>query len=193
MAGRATPEVNAGSMADIAFLLLIFFLVTTTMNSDAGLQRRLPPWVANEKSAKEQDVNQRNVLMVLVNGRDWLMVNGQRMDVTQLREKVIEFVENPQNNASLSERVAKNIPGLGNVEVSKGVISLQNDRGTSYRMYMEVQNEIVAAYNVLREKASQEKFGKKFDMLSEDEQEAVKKLYPQQISEANPRNAAGVK
>ncbi len=192
MAGRATPEVNAGSMADIAFLLLIFFLVTTTMNSDAGLQRRLPPWTQEQK-ATDQEVNQRNVLMVLVNGRDWLMVNGQRMDVIQLREKVMEFVENPQNNLSFSERTVKNIPGIGNVEVSKGVISLQNDRGTSYKMYMEVQNEIVAAYNVLREKASQDKFGKKFDLLSEDEQEAIKKMYPQQISEANPRNAAGVK
>lgn len=192
MAGRATPEVNAGSMADIAFLLLIFFLVTTTMNSDAGLQRRLPPWTQEQK-ATDQEVNQRNVLMVLVNSRDWLMVNGQRMDVIQLREKVMEFVENPQNNPSLSERTVKDIPGIGNVEVSKGVISLQNDRGTSYKMYMEVQNEIVAAYNVLREKASQDKFGKKFDLLSEDEQEAIKKMYPQQISEANPRNAAGVK
>jgi len=192
MAGRATPEVNAGSMADIAFLLLIFFLVTTTMNSDAGLQRRLPPWTQEQK-ATDQEVNQRNVLMVLVNGRDWLMVNGQRMDVIQLREKVMEFIDNPRNDGALSERTVKNIPGVGNVEVSKGVISLQNDRGTSYKMYMQVQNEIVAAYNVLREKASQEKFGKKFDLLSEDEQEAVKKIYPQQISEANPRNAAGVK
>jgi biopolymer transport protein ExbD len=192
MAGRGTPEVNAGSMADIAFLLLIFFLVTTTMNSDKGLQRRLPPWT-QEQQATGQEVNQRNVLMVLVNSRDWLMVNGQRMDVTQLREKVIEFVENPQNKPSLSERTVKNIEGIGDVEVSKGVISLQNDRGTSYRMYMEVQNEIVAAYNFLREKASHEKFGRRFGLLSEDEQEAIKKVYPQQISEANPRNAAGVK
>ncbi|WP_047444622.1 ExbD/TolR family protein [Alistipes sp. ZOR0009] len=192
MAGRATPEVNAGSMADIAFLLLIFFLVTTTMNTDTGLQRRLPPWT-QETNAQDQEVNQRNVFQVLVNGRDWLMVNGQRMDVTQLREKVIEFVENPQNNPNLSEQIAKNIPMLGNVRISKGVISLQNDRGTSYKMYMKVQNEIVAAYNVLREKASQEKFGKKYDLLSNDEQEAIKKMYPQQISEANPRNAAGVK
>lgn len=192
MAGRATPEVNAGSMADIAFLLLIFFLVTTTMNSDAGLQRRLPPWTQEQK-AKDQEVNKRNVLMVLVNGRDWLMVNGQRMDVTQLREKVMEFIDNPRNDASLSEKTVKNIAGLGNIEISKGVISLQNDRGTSYKMYMQVQNEIVAAYNVLREKASQEKFGRKYDLLSEDQQEAIKKLYPQQISEANPRNAAGVK
>lgn len=192
MAGRATPEVNAGSMADIAFLLLIFFLVTTTMNTDTGLQRRLPPWT-QETNAQDQEVNQRNVFSVLVNGRDWLMVNGQRMDVTQLREKVIEFVENPKNNPTLSEQVVKNVPLIGAVGVSKGVISLQNDRGTSYKMYMEVQNEIVAAYNVLREKASQEKFGKKYTLLSNDEQEAIKKMYPQQISEANPRNAAGVK
>lgn len=192
MAGRATPEVNAGSMADIAFLLLIFFLVTTTMDTDNGLQRRLPPWTQEQK-AQDQEVNQRNVLQVLVNGRDWLMVNGQRMDVTQLREKVTEFVENPQNNPNLSEHTVKDIPLLGNVSVSKGVISLQNDRGTSYRMYMEVQNEIVAAYNELRNKVSEQRFGKKFDLLPEDQQEAVKKLYPQQISEANPRNAAGVK
>lgn len=192
MAGRATPEVNAGSMADIAFLLLIFFLVTTTMNTDTGLQRRLPPWT-QETNAQDQEVNQRNVFSVLVNGQDWLMVNGQRMDVTQLREKVIEFVENPKNNPNLSEQVVKNVPLIGTVGISKGVISLQNDRGTSYKMYMEVQNEIVAAYNVLREKASQEKFGKKYTLLSNDEQEAIKKMYPQQISEANPRNAAGVK
>lgn len=192
MAGRATPEVNAGSMADIAFLLLIFFLVTTTMNTDTGLQRRLPP-LTQETNAQEQEVNQRNVFKVLVNGQDWLMVNDQRMDVTQLREKVIEFVENPKNNPTLSEQVVKNVPLIGTVGISKGVISLQNDRGTSYKMYMEVQNEIVAAYNVLREKASQEKFGKKYTLLSNDEQEAIKKMYPQQISEANPRNAAGVK
>lgn len=192
MAGRATPEVNAGSMADIAFLLLIFFLVTTTMDTDNGLQRRLPPWTQEQK-AQDQEVNQRNVLQVLVNGRDWLMVNGQRMDVTQLREKVTEFVENPQNNPNLSEHTVRDIPLIGNVSVSKGVISLQNDRGTSYRMYMEVQNEIVAAYNELRNKVSEQRFGKKFDLLPEDQQEAVKKLYPQQISEANPRNAAGVK
>lgn len=192
MAGRATPEVNAGSMADIAFLLLIFFLVTTTMNTDTGLQRRLPPWT-QETNAQEQEVNQRNVFKVLVNGRDWLMVNDQRMDVTQLREKVIEFVENPKNNPNLSEQVVKNIPLIGTVGISKGVVSLQNDRGTSYKMYMKVQNEIVAAYSILREKASQEKFGKKYILLSSDEQEAIKKMYPQQISEANPRNAAGVK
>lgn len=192
MAGRATPEVNAGSMADIAFLLLIFFLVTTTMDTDNGLQRRLPPWTQEQK-AQDQEVNQRNVLQVLVNGRDWLMVNGQRMDVTQLREKVTEFVENPQNNPNLSEHTVRDIPLIGNVSVSKGVISLQNDRGTSYKMYMEVQNEIVAAYNELRNKVSMQRFGKKFDLLPEDQQEAVKKLYPQQISEANPRNAAGVK
>ena len=192
MAGRATPEVNAGSMADIAFLLLIFFLVTTTMNTDTGLQRRLPPWT-QETNAQEQEVNQRNVFKVLVNGRDWLMVNDQRMDVTQLREKVIEFVEIPKNNPNLSEQVVKNIPLIGTVGISKGVVSLQNDRGTSYKMYMKVQNEIVAAYSILREKASQEKFGKKYILLSSDEQEAIKKMYPQQISEANPRNAAGVK
>lgn len=188
MAGRATPEVNAGSMADIAFLLLIFFLVTTTMNTDTGLQRRLPPWT--QEQAQDQDVNRRNVLVVLVNARDWLMVNDQRTDITQLREKVMEFIVNPKNNANLSEHAVTMIPILGNQSVSKGVISLRNDRGTSYKMYMEVQNEIVAAYNELRNKASQEKFGRSYNLLTNDQQEAIKKLYPQQISEANPRNTA---
>lgn len=119
MAGRATPEVNAGSMADIAFLLLIFFLVTTTMNSDAGLQRRLPPWTQEQK-ATDQEVNQRNVLMVLVNGRDWLMVNGQRMDVIQLREKVMEFVENPQNNLSFWNVLLKTYQELVTLRFRRG-------------------------------------------------------------------------
>lgn len=189
---RPTPEINGGSLADIAFLLLIFFLVTTTMNVDTGLARMLPP-MADDKQDTKQDVKERNVFTVLINKSDRLLVEGKPLEVSLLREKAKEFIANPADDPKLPEKHTVNIEYFGNVEVGRGVISLQNDRGTSYKMYMLVQNELVAAYNELRDEVARAKFGKVYEALPEDQQEAVRKYYPQRISEAEPKTVGGRK
>jgi biopolymer transport protein ExbD len=190
---RSTPEINGGSLADIAFLLLIFFLVTTTMNVDTGLARMLPPMPEDEQTDTEQDVKQRNIFTVLINKSDRLLVEGQPMEVSMLKEEAKKFIVNPNNDIDLPEKQPTEIEFFGTVEVSKGVISLQNDRGTSYRMYMLVQNELVAAYNELRDELSRTKFGKLYNDLPEDQQKAIQKVYPQRISEAEPKSVGGNK
>ncbi|MFP4556528.1 MAG: ExbD/TolR family protein [Bacteroidales bacterium] len=189
---RPTPEVNGGSLADIAFLLLIFFLVTTTMNVDTGLARMLPP-MPEDQEETEQDIKQRNILTVLISKSDRLLVDGMPMDVSMVREKTKEFISNPENDPELPEKEPTEIPLLGNVDVTKGVISLQNDRGTSYKMYMLVQNELVAAYNELRDEVARTEFGRPYDDLDEEKQDAVQKVYPQRISEAEPKSVGGNK
>lgn len=177
-------------MADISFLLLIFFLVTTSMATDKGLSRTLPPPATNEEKTKDVDVNKRNIMMILVNSNDRLMVNGEMMDVSKLKEKAKKFIANPTNDENLPAKEAVQIPILGTQMItSKHVISLQNDRGTSYQAYIAVQNELVAAYSELRDELSVQKFsGRKFEELTADEQDAVKQYYPQKISEAEPKN-----
>lgn len=186
---RKVPEINAGSMADIAFLLLIFFLMATTMNVDSGMSRQLPPMPdPKANKSKSPEIKKRNVFVVLVNKYDQLLVNGQPLEIQMLRTKIKEFINNPSDNPILSEKKAEDIPGLGLWPVSKGIVSLQNDRGTSYKMYLSVQNELVAAYRELRDEFARAKFGKKYDELSPDEQRIVKAIYPQRISEAEPKS-----
>jgi biopolymer transport protein ExbD len=190
---RSLGEINASSMADIAFLLLIFFLVTTTMNVDTGLARMLPPMPEKDQKQDQVDVKQRNIFTVLINKNDRLLVKGSPMDVSMLREKAKEFIANPANDINLPEKSPIEVEYFGVVEVAKGVISLQNDRGTSYQIYMLVQNELVAAYNELREELARSKFGKAYLDLPEDQQKAIQKIYPQRISEAEPKSVGGNK
>jgi len=190
MGKRQTPEINAGSMADIAFLLLIFFLVTTTMDVDTGISRKLPPPLTGDE--EPPDINERNIFTVLVNNRDRIMVEKKPGDITTLRAKAKEFLKNPQRRENLSESTMKNIPPLGMIMVSKGVISLKNDRGTSYKMYIAVQNELTAAIDELRDELSMEKFGKKYDeLINEDQSSAIQKAIPIAISEAEPEDIGG--
>lgn len=188
------PEINASSMADIAFLLLVFFLVTTTMDTDFGLARKLPPPLP-EDMPEPPEIKQRNVFIVLVNANDQLLVEGELMDISQLKEAAKEFISNPYNKEDLPEKEVKEVDFFGNVEVSKQVISLQNDNGTSYNMYIQVQNELARAYNELRNELAEEKFDKSYDYLIErDDDErikAVRKIYPQRISEAEPKDIGG--
>lgn len=141
MAKGKTPGLNTGSMSDISFLLLTFFLLVSSINTDQGIQRKLPPPPQNNQ--EDVKVNKRNVLVVLVNMNDQLMVNGEFMpDVHMLKEKTKEFISNPTNDPNMSDKKAIMIDELGTEEiVSKGVVSLQNDRGTSYEMYIAVQNQ----------------------------------------------------
>ncbi len=187
MAKRQLQEINAGSMADIAFLLLIFFLVTTTMDVSSGITRKLPPWEDNPDT-EAPPVKERNVFIVLVNRNNDLLVEGEVMDITQLCDKTKEFIVNPRENENLSEHSEKEVDFLGMMRVSKGIVSLQNDRGTSYEKYIQVQNELTRAFNELREDLSKQRFGASYDDLSEEQQKAVRKVYPLSISEAEPRN-----
>jgi len=188
---RKVPEINASSMADIAFLLLIFFLMTTTMNVDTGLARMLPPMPEKDQQQEDVEVKKRNIFTVLINKSDRLLVRGEPMDISMLKDKTKEFVLNPNNDPNLSDQKEKDIPMLGTIKVSEGVVSLQNDRGTSYMMYMKVQNELVAAYNEMREDLSRSMFSKPYDKLSQDEKDAIGKAMPSRISEAEPKNIGG--
>jgi len=191
MSKRDIPEINAGSMADIAFLLLVFFLVTTTMDSDFGLMRKLPPPIPADMP-EPPPIKQRNVFTVLANANDQLLVEGELMEVSELREAAKEFIANPQNKAELPEKKETEVPFFGTTMVSKQVISLQNDNGTSYDLYIQVQNELAAAYRDLRNELAVEQFGRTFDQLVEEGDKervkAVRKIYPQRISEAEPKD-----
>ena len=186
MGKKKTPEINSSSTADIAFLLLCYFLMTTTMGDQSGLQRRLPP-IPDSKQAQDQKVNRRNIVIVRINSADKLFAGNEAMDIAYLKDKMKEFLANPNNDPNLPEKEEKEIEGK-TYQVSKGVISLQNDRGTSYQAYLAVQNELVKAVNELRDEFSMREFGKKFARLSEDQQEIVKKAVPQNISEAEPKD-----
>ena len=175
-----------GSTADIAFLLLCYFLMTTTMGDQSGLQRRLPP-IPDDKQAQDQKVNRRNIIIVRINSADKLFAGSEAMDISLLKDKIKEFLTNPTNDPNLPEKEPVEANGKTYMK-SKGVISLQNDRGTSYQAYIAVQNELVKAVNELRDDFAMQEFGRKFSRLNEDQQEVVKKVVPQNISEAEPKD-----
>lgn len=189
---RAIPEINAGSMADIAFLLLIFYLVTTTMDTDKGINRKLPPF-DEELVEDPPPIKERNIFTVLVNSNDQLLVEDEYLQISELRAKAMEFVDN-NGDGSCEYCQGYNI-STSSDNPDKAVVSLQNDRGTSYGMYVKVQNELVAAYEDLRERYAQEKFGRSYrSMDSEEDKEILKEIklaYPQKISEAEPLNIGG--
>ena len=187
---KKTPEINSSSTADMAFILLCFFLMTTTMDQDKGLQRRLPPMPDPNQQAQDQKVNRRNIIVVKINSADRLLAGTEPMDVSQLKDKIKEFLSNPLNDPNLPEKEEIEIEGFGPCMVSKGVISLQNDRGTSYSAYIAVQNELVKAVNELRDEFAMANFGKLYSKLNDDEAEVVRKAVPQNISEAEPKDVS---
>ena len=187
---RKIPEIPSASLADIAFMLLIFFLVTTTMDVDSGLERRLPQWM-EEEPPDDQQIKERNVFVVLVNRNNDLLVEGEYADIDDLRERTKEFMANPYNDEDLPEKEPKEIPYFGETMVTKGVISLRNDLDTRYGMYIAVQNELVAAINELREELAKQHFGKAYDQLNDDQQDAIRDIYPSRISEAEPKKVGG--
>ena len=190
MGNRKTPAINSSSTADIAFLLLCYFLMTTTMGSQTGLSRRLPPMPEKDQKVDDQKVNRRNIIIVKINSADRLLAGSDPIDISQLKDKIKEFLTNPNNDPNLPEKEEIEIEGYGKCPVSKGVISLQNDRGTSYHAYIAVQNELVKAINELRDEFSYRNYGRAFIQLTEDQQEIVKKAIPQNISEAEPKDVS---
>lgn len=141
----------------------------------------------NQK-VEDQKVNKRNLIVVKINSQDRLIAGNEIMDVSQLKDKIKMFLTNPTNDPNLPEREVKTIEDYGSYPVSKGVISLQNDRGTSYQAYIAVQNELVKAVNELRDDFSLKTYGKVFTSLNDDQQKVVKNCIPQNISEAEPKN-----
>lgn len=201
MARRSAPEVNAGSMADIAFLLLIFFLVTTTIETDSGISRKLPEW-----QPEEQDppiIKERNIFQVLVNSNNQLLVEDEEMEIEELRQAAVEFLD---NGGGTGDEACDFCQGAGDpsssVNPTKAIISLVNNRGTEYGTYIAVQNELVAAYNQLRDREAERLFGTSFTAMearyndsrtSEGDKETlkerievIKNMIPQKLSEAEP-------
>jgi len=183
---RRLPEIPSASLADIAFMLLIFFLVTTTMDVDSGLERRLPQW-SEEDPEDQPEIKERNVFVVLVNRNNDLLVENEYANIKDLRDRAKEFMANPYDDESLPEKEPKEIPYFGEVMVSKGVISLRNDLDTKYGTYIAVQNELVAAINELRDELAKQHFGKPYNDLEQDQQDAIRDIYPSRISEAEPK------
>lgn len=157
MAKRAAPEVNAGSMADIAFLLLIFFLVTTTIEKDSGINRKLPP--IDDSEVEPPIIKQKNIFTVLLNKNDQLLVEDEPMQIKDLRQAAVEFLDNgggTDNNGNTCDYCQGKKDPNSSDHPDKAIISLKNDRETSYAAYIAVQNELVAAYNILRNRRALE-------------------------------------
>lgn len=204
---REVQEINASSMADIAFLLLVFFLVTTTFDSDYAIERRLPAKI--EDVPEDVKIEQRNVFILLINKQDELFVNGERGDMKKLKEDVKTFILNPTNDPRLSEKSKKYVQSpllkAGKYTKSKGVITLQGDRLTSYRKYIAVQGILTAAFEEMRDEVANREFQMTYAELKEKatkgNDEAAKKkfaervdaiddLLPMAISEAETRKSA---
>lgn len=161
------------------------------MGSDFGLLRTLPPM--QDQPPKDGDkIKERNVFVVAVNQNNDILVEGQYLNISQLREKAKEFYFIGNTGNEFPEKEQKDIPLLGSITKNKtAVVSLQNDRGTSYKTYIQVQNELAGAVHELRDEFSLQRFGKTFDECSKEEQEAVSAVYPMSISEAEPKNVGG--
>jgi biopolymer transport protein ExbD len=199
MAKRKAPEVNAGSMADIAFLLLIFFLVTTTIETDSGINRKLPQ--IEENVVDPPPVKEKNIFTVLVNKNDQLLVEDQVMELKDVREAAIAFLDNGGDGTCTFCKGAKDISSSDNPV--KAIISLQNDSETSYGAYISVQNELVAAYYFLRDRECMVKYGKTYrelEMMFDDPKtpestrtriepliKDIQAMFPQKLSEAEPK------
>lgn len=202
MPRRSSPEVNAGSMADIAFLLLIFFLVTTTIETDSGISRKLPPM--QEEEVEPPIIKQKNIFQVIVNRNNQLLVEDEIMELGDLRQAAKEFLD---NGGGVGPEACDYCQGSKSPESSdnpnKAVIMLVNDRQTEYGTYIAVQNELVAAYNELRDRTAQRLYGKSFSKMEADYDDVnyrgdkerlkeriqeIKDMWPQKLSEAEPKS-----
>ena len=200
MAKRSAPEVNAGSMADIAFLLLIFFLVTTTIETDSGISRKLPPW--QPEDVEPPVIKQRNIFTVLVNSNNQLLVEDEDMELSELRDAAVEFLDNGGGSGDEACSFCQGAKDPNSsVNPQKAIISLVNNRGTEYGTYIAVQNELVAAYNQLRDREAQRMYGMTFTQMEKnyndpnfngnkdalkDKIDVVTSMIPQKLSEAEP-------
>lgn len=191
------PEINASSQADIAFTVLIFFLVVSTMDVDTGLMRVLPPWTdQKEQQLEDMKVKERNILNVIVNRANEVMVGlGKEplapIKLEDLKDKAKKFVLNADDDPKLPEKKVTEIEmpdgSIWNYPVSSGVISLQCDKDTKYERYIDVQNELTRAFNEVRDAVSMSEFQKPFAELTDEENKVITKAVPMKISEAEPK------
>ena len=188
---KKIPEINASSQADIAFTVLIFFLVVSTMDVDTGIVRVLPPMADPNVKQEDIKVKERNLLLVFVSGSGNIMAGGKVISLDALKDKAKEFILNPLDDKDLPEKKETEIEMPDGSKwvypVSEGVVSLQNTRDTSYQVYIQVQNELTRAFNEVRDEVSMAKFGKKFANLDDAERKVITKAIPMKISEAEPR------
>ena len=188
---KKIPEINASSQADIAFTVLIFFLVVSTMDVDTGIVRVLPPMADPNVKQEDIKVKERNLLLVFVSGSGNIMAGGKVISLEALKDKAKEFILNPLDDKDLPEKKETEIEMPDGSKwvypVSEGVISLQNTRDTSYQVYIKVQNELTRAFNEVRDEVAMSKFGKEFADLDEAERKVITKAIPMKISEAEPR------
>ncbi|MBR1687745.1 MAG: biopolymer transporter ExbD [Prevotella sp.] len=183
---RHVPALNTTSTADISFMLLIFFLVTSSMDTDKGLPRQLPPQEP-EQMEETQDIHQRNILTVRLGADDRITCGDETLDVRQLQARVETFVRNEDNDPAMPEKTLKQIPFLGRCAVTdKHIISIEADRAASYNAYFEMQNGIIAAYHHLRDELSRRKFGYPYEQCTQEERQSIMQYYPQRISESLP-------
>ena len=198
---RKTPGINGSSSADIAFMLLIFFLVTTSMDTDKGLKRRLPPMAPKQEKQQEVEINDRNIMRLLVNRADEIVISRKDaagidqlipVKLEDLKDYAVEFIMNPDNKPFLPEREQRDIPGLGTrtVITTGYAISIKNEVETSYQQYVNVQNELIKAYNEVWNLFAKQNFGKDFEALTPSEKKAVSEAYPMHISEMALSNLA---
>ncbi|WP_375252079.1 MULTISPECIES: ExbD/TolR family protein [Dokdonia] len=204
MARRNAPEINAGSMADIAFLLLIFFLVTTTIEKDRGLVRALPP--EQPENVEPPIIKEKNLFVVIVNKNDELLVEDKPMEMKDLQEAAIAFLDNggvPKGQEGYCDYCQGERDPSSSDFPDKAIVTVKNDRETSYETYITVQNELVGAYNFLRDRESQRLYGWKFTEVkkaidegvykgneesAKEKLDVIKKMYPQKLSEIDPQS-----
>ena len=158
-----TPGLNTTSTADISFMLLIFFLVTTSMDVDKGLLRQLPSPEPQKKEQQQSVVNKANLMALRLTAGDTLLVNGKPMQVSQLKEETIRFVQ----------RLGK-----------KHLISIESDRDADYNLYFQMQNQLMEAYSQLRNETAQKKYHRDYALLNNDQKEQVRNICPQRITES---------
>ena len=204
MARRNAPEINAGSMADIAFLLLIFFLVTTTIEKDRGLVRALPP--EQPENVEPPIIKEKNLFVVIVNKNDELLVEDKPMEMKDLQEAAVAFLDNggvPKGQEGYCDYCQGERDPSSSDFPDKAIVTVKNDRETSYETYITVQNELVGAYNFLRDRESQRLYGWKFTEVkkaidegvykgneesTKEKLDVIKKMYPQKLSEIDPQS-----
>jgi biopolymer transport protein ExbD len=186
---RKMPGLNTSSTADISFMLLIFFLTTPSMDTDAGLARTLPKPPEDENNKNEMKVKERNILNIRINKDNYLLIGNDYASTDQVKERAKEFIKNEKNDPNMPEVFPVKIKYLGRaVPVTKDhVISVQTDRGTDYGVYITVQDALIQAYNELRDEFAMAEFRHHYEFCTDDEKAAIREIYPQKISEAEPK------
>ena len=192
MAVRKPPQLNGTQTADMAFILVCFFMMVTTMGTDYGLIRQLPPWIEHKANDTGDKINQRNVFVVAISMNNDMLVQNEYKTVSDLREMAKDFYNVNNTGPNYPEKEIRNLPLLGNISVNRtAVVSLQNDRGTAYRVYIQAQNELAGAINELRDEFCAQHFGRRFEDCTEEQRDVVSKdVYPMSISEAEPKNVS---